>query len=70
MRFVCKVSSEAHLRTMRHSKPGLLQMQMHNVFQFDHTNKTGSDMLGFNSICASGRDCATLHYINNDKVIE
>jgi Xaa-Pro dipeptidase len=55
---------------MRHTKPGLLQIQLHGLFLFDHTSKTGSDQLGFNSICSSGRDCATLHYINNDKLIE
>lgn len=70
MRFVCKVSSRAHLRVMRHAKPGLLQVQLHGLFLFDHTTKSGSEFLAFNSICSSGRDCATLHYINNDKVIQ
>lgn len=70
MRYVCRITSEAHKRVMRHSKPGLLQIQLHGLFTFDHTNKSGSDVLAFNSICSSGRDCATLHYIDNDKIIE
>lgn len=70
MRYVCRISSEAHKRTMRHAKPGIVQVQLHGLFTFDHTNKTGSEFLAFNSICSSGRDCATLHYIDNDKLIE
>lgn len=69
MRYVCRVTSEAHKRVMRHAKPGLLQIQLHGLFTFDHTNKSGSEFLAFNSICSSGRDCATLHYIDNDKKI-
>lgn len=26
--------------------------------------------MAYNCICAHGTDCATLHYINNDKVLE
>jgi Xaa-Pro dipeptidase len=70
MRYVCRVSSDAHLRVMRHAKPGILQVQLHGLFTFDHTNTSGSEFLAFNSVCSSGRDCATLHYINNDKIIQ
>jgi Xaa-Pro dipeptidase len=48
----------------------LTQNQLHSVFQFQHSVRSGSLQLGFNSICSSGRDCATLHYIDNDKLIE
>lgn len=54
----------------RSAKAGLTQVQLHSVFHFQHSVKSGSIQLGFNSICSSGRDCATLHYIENDKVIE
>ena len=54
----------------RSAKPGLLQNQLHSVFQYQHSTKTGSLQLGFNSIASSGCDCATLHYIENDKIIE
>lgn len=54
----------------RSAKPGLKENQLHSVFHFQHSVKSGSIQLGFNSICSSGRDCATLHYIENDKIIQ
>lgn len=54
----------------RSAKPGLLQNQVQSVFQYQHAVKTGCLQLGFNSIASSGCDCATLHYIENDKVIQ
>ena len=55
---------------MKSAKIGLKQVQMHTVFHFQHSIKSGSIQLGFASICSSGQDCATLHYIENDKIIQ
>lgn len=63
LRYVCKVTSEAEKIAARSAKPGLTQSQLHSVFHFQHSIKSGSIQLGFNSICSSGRDCATLHYV-------
>jgi Xaa-Pro aminopeptidase len=50
---------------MKSTKPGLLQNQISAVFQFEHTIQCGCETQGFPQINASGRDCATLHYIDN-----
>ena len=63
LRYVCRVTSEAEMIAARSAKPGLKENQLHSVFHFQHSVKSGSIQLGFNSICSSGRDCATLHYI-------
>lgn len=55
---------------MKSTKAGLLQNQISAVFQFEHTIQCGCDIQGFNPINASGRDCATLHYIDNEKKYE
>lgn len=67
---MCKLATDAHIKVMKSAKAGLLQLQMHAVFQFEHTIRCGCNHMGFDSICSSGRDCATLHYIENDKIIE
>lgn len=70
MRYVCKVATEAHITAMKSAKAGLKQIQLHAVFHYQHTVHTGCHQIGFDSICSSGQDCATLHYIENDKIIE
>ncbi len=69
IRYVCRIGTEAIVTAAKSAKPGLLQIQLHSVFHFQHSTKTGSVQLGFNSICSSGQDCATLHYVENDKII-
>lgn len=70
LRYVCRVTTEAEKIAARSAKVGLTQVQLHSVFHFQHSVKSGSIQLGFNSICSSGRDCATLHYVDNDKLIQ
>jgi Xaa-Pro dipeptidase len=70
MRYVCKVGSEAHIAAMRSAKAGLKQMQMQCVFDFEHSVHSGCARMSFHPICSSGQDCATLHYIENDKVVQ
>lgn len=63
MRYVCHTSTEAHISAIKSTRAGLKQAQLQGVFEFEHTIKTGSRKMGFNGICSSGMDCATLHYI-------
>jgi Xaa-Pro dipeptidase len=70
LRYVCETTSNAERIAAKSAKPGLTQIQLHSVFHYQHSVKSGSIQLGFNSICSSGRDCATLHYVDNDKLIE
>jgi Xaa-Pro aminopeptidase len=64
------VATNAHIKVMKSCKVGLTQVQMQAVFSFEHTIHCGCHLMAFDSICSSGRDCATLHYIDNDKIIE
>ncbi len=34
IKYVCKLTTEAHIIAMKSAKPGLLQHQMHVVFNF------------------------------------
>ena len=70
MRYVCKLATDAHIKVIKSVKPGLTQIQCATLFQFEHSIRCGCPHYGFQSICSSGQDCATLHYIENDKVIE
>lgn len=70
MRYVCRIATDAHIKVMKSAKAGLKQLQMHALFHFEHTVRCGCHHIAFDSICSSGRDCATLHYIENDKIIE
>jgi Xaa-Pro aminopeptidase len=65
LKYVAKIGSQAHLAAMKSTKAGLLQNQISAVFQFEHTIQCGCDIQAFPPINASGRDCATLHYIDN-----
>ncbi len=70
MKYVCELATKAHIQVMKSAKPGLKQVQMHTIFHFEHSIHSGSPQIAFAGIAASGRDCATLHYIENDKIIE
>lgn len=70
MRYVIKVASDIHIKVMKSTKVGLTQRQMQNIFHFEHSIKTDCPLFAYAPICSSGRDCATLHYIENDKVFK
>lgn len=70
IKFVCKHSCDAHIRCMREVKAGLREMQIQGLFRFHMIDRIGSQHKSYDCICASGCDNATLHYINNDKILE
>ena len=69
LRFVNKISSEAHIRVLHNAKVGLKEYQIEALFRFHGFERCGARFLAYNCICASGPDAATLHYICNDKVL-
>lgn len=69
MRFVNKLSSDAHVRVMRNTKAGLKEFQSEALFKFHCHERAGTRNMAYNLICACDRDASTLHYIINDKVI-
>ncbi|KAL0829227.1 hypothetical protein ABMA28_004054 [Loxostege sticticalis] len=62
MRYVCKISSDAHKQVMLHTKPGLMEYQCESVF-LDHCYRVGGCRhVSYTCICGSGDNAATLHY--------
>ncbi|KAG6463381.1 hypothetical protein O3G_MSEX013838 [Manduca sexta] len=62
MRYVCKVSSDAHKQVMLYAKPGLMEYQCESVF-LDHCYRVGGCRhVSYTCICGSGDNGATLHY--------
>jgi len=70
MRYICKLSSEAHERVLREIKAGHKEYQIEALFGFHTFSNSGSRFQAYNCICASGRDAATLHYVVNDKLLK
>ncbi|XP_072931446.1 xaa-Pro dipeptidase [Epargyreus clarus] len=74
MRYVCKVSSDAHKEVMLYAKPGLKEYQCESVF-LDHCYRVGGCRhVSYTCICGSGNNAATLHYGHagapNSKILE
>ncbi|XP_028027414.1 xaa-Pro dipeptidase-like [Bombyx mandarina] len=62
MRYVCKVSSDAHKQVMLYAKPGRMEYQCESIF-LDHCYRVGGCRhVSYTCICGSGHNAATLHY--------
>lgn len=73
MRYVNRVSSEAHKEVMKHVRPGMTEFEMESLFQHFCYSRGGCRHMSYTCIGASGHNCATLHYGHagapNDKKI-
>ena len=69
LKYASRVSSLAHVETMKRCRPGLSQHQIEAIFQYHIYNDGGCKRTAYGNICASGADCAVLHYPYNDKII-
>ena len=68
IQYACDVNCYAIKEAMKQAKPGIFEHQLESILvknYIDHYCRNVS----FNSIVCSGRNCATLHYIKNDKLI-
>ena len=70
LKYVCKVSSDAHINVMQSCKPGVSQHQLEAKFLHDVYANGGCRRVSYTCICATGHDGAILHYPNNDKPVE
>ncbi|TPX30478.1 hypothetical protein SmJEL517_g05961 [Synchytrium microbalum] len=72
MRTAAQISGHAHIavmKLMKSLKPGVdTEVQAHALFEYECFKK-GCHHQAYGSICASGCDAATLHYVRNDKVL-
>lgn len=70
LRYVCKVSSDAHITVMQNCKPGMSQYHLESRFLHEVYSKGGCRRVSYTCICATGHHGATLHYPNNDGLVE
>lgn len=70
LRYVCRVSSDAHIHVMQQCKPGMSQHQLESTFLHHVYYHGGCRKVAYTCICATGHYGAVLHYPNNDAPIE
>eukprot|EP01130_Rhizamoeba_saxonica_P008104 TRINITY_DN3276_c0_g1_i1.p1 TRINITY_DN3276_c0_g1~~TRINITY_DN3276_c0_g1_i1.p1 ORF type:complete len:481 (-),score=111.42 TRINITY_DN3276_c0_g1_i1:45-1487(-) len=74
MRFVCRLSAEAHCEVMKRCKPGMFEYQLEAIFKHYAFEHGGCRNVGYTCICGSGPHAAYLHYGHaaepNNKQIE
>jgi len=70
LRYVCGVSSRAHIHVMQQCKPGMSQHQLESLFLHHVYFHGGCRRVSYGCICATGHHGAILHYPNNDAPVE
>lgn len=74
LRYVARISSEAHVHCMQAIKPGMREYQLESLFKHYCYYYGGCRHMSYTCICGSGINSATLHYGHagapNDKQIE
>ncbi|GET92750.1 aminopeptidase P, putative [Leishmania tarentolae] len=70
LKYVCKVSSAAHVKVMQIAKPGMSQHHLESTFLHDVYYNGGCRRVSYTCICATGPHGATLHYPDNNCMIE
>eukprot|EP01125_Pyxidicula_operculata_P001455 TRINITY_DN11337_c0_g1_i1.p1 TRINITY_DN11337_c0_g1~~TRINITY_DN11337_c0_g1_i1.p1 ORF type:complete len:479 (-),score=113.60 TRINITY_DN11337_c0_g1_i1:125-1561(-) len=74
LRYVCKVTADAHKEVMRSVRPGQAEYEMEAVFTHYTYRHGGCRHNGYTCICASGENSAVLHYGHagapNEKIIK
>lgn len=56
------VGSDAHMATIRHAKPGLMEFQLESVYLHHCYYNGGCRFAPYTQICGCGINAATLHY--------
>lgn len=66
LKYVCGVSSKAHIHVMQQCKPGMSQHQLEALFLHHVYFYGGCRRVSYTCICATGHHGAVLHYPDND----
>jgi len=69
MRRAARISSAAHLRAMRSTRPGLREYEIEAELLYEF-RRNGADGPAYGSIVASGRNACVLHYRANDATMK
>ena len=64
----CDITKAAFAAAMRAVRPGMGEWELAALVEFEFKRR-GSSRVGFETICASGNNATTLHYITNDSRI-
>lgn len=62
MRYIVKISSDAHKDLMRKVRPGLMEYQAESIFKHYAYSVGGCRHMGYICICGSGHNGSVLHY--------
>ncbi len=62
LRHCTEITSLAHVFTMRHMKPGMMEYQAESLFRHYSYYNFGARHVGYTSICGCGPNAAVLHY--------
>eukprot|EP00930_Biecheleria_cincta_P032396 TRINITY_DN22493_c0_g1_i1.p1 TRINITY_DN22493_c0_g1~~TRINITY_DN22493_c0_g1_i1.p1 ORF type:complete len:597 (+),score=102.96 TRINITY_DN22493_c0_g1_i1:40-1830(+) len=62
LRYVNRISSDAHIAIMRQAKPGMMEYQLESMFAYSCHYHGGCRLLSYTPIAASGPNSAVLHY--------
>jgi len=62
LRYVNKVSSDAHRKVMRSVRPGMAEYEMESLFLHEVYARGGCRHVSYTCICASGENSSILHY--------
>jgi Xaa-Pro dipeptidase len=70
LKYIAKISNEAHLALMKYMAVGLNERDTENFFLQYLRDKYYTRFMAYECICASGKNAATLHYILNNRDME
>jgi len=74
LRYVNRISSEAHKEVMRKCRPGMMEYQLESIFLNYVYSEGGCRHVSYTCICCSGENSSILHYGHagapNDKMIK
>ncbi|EXI61914.1 proline aminopeptidase P II [Mannheimia granulomatis] len=65
----CHISSMAHIRAMKQTRPNRYEMEIEGEIQHEFT-RFGARFPAYNSIVAGGENACILHYNENDQVLK
>jgi Xaa-Pro dipeptidase len=74
LRYCSEITSLAHVYTMKHTKPGMMEYQSESLFRHYVYYNFGARHVGYTPICGCGPNAAVLHYGHagapNDRQLE